>query len=189
MINNIGFFSSQYKDENSNVLSLGGGIYSRLVGSTKGEIFSPVNEYDSTNSSIDYRVIYIKNITNKQSLLVTSPTISVEHFYPNKREILNLQDLYRVRLNLFVPTYAYKNQDHDKIYSTGVFVSRNRSINEYIISNTNPRYYGRTVFLDFLSLGINDYFPVIVERIIKGPVPFINNFSFSLSAKYTVTTE
>lgn len=190
MVDNLGFFTSRYKDPNTSVGCLGGEVYSMIVKDTIGEIFSPINEYYSTNTYIDYRVIYIKNIARKQGVIISSPSISVDHIYLKKQEIFRVQDLYRVRVNLFAPiSYAGVNYMHPKIFTNGEFIQENKFIGDFTIENTNPRYYGRSILLDSVSLKTNEYYPVVLERVIKGPVPFIKNFSFKLTAKYTVTLE
>lgn len=190
MVDNLGFFTSKYKDPNNSINSLGGTIYSRLVENVTGEIFSPVNEYDSTNRFIDYRVLYVKNISRKQGVVVNSPLISINHMYINKQEVFNAQDLYRVKINLFAPiSYSKINQEHPKIFTNGEFIDQNEFIGDFTIQNTNPRYYGRSILLDTINLKTNEYFPIILERVIETPVPFVNKFSFKLTAKYTVTME
>lgn len=185
----LGFFTSQYRDSKRSVNSLGGSVYSQITENTKGEIFSPVNEFDSTNNSIDYRIIYIKNIARKNGVVVQSPRLYIDHLYQNKQEILGIQDVYRIGLRIFVPTYINVNEEHSKIFTNGEFLDSSKVLGELAFSNTNPRYYGKSVFLDFVNLKTGDFFPIILERTISSPVPFIYNFSFKLGAKYTVTLE
>lgn len=190
MVDSLGFFTSRYKDPNSSINSLGGEVYSRISEDLLGQIFSPVNEYNSTNRSVDYRVIYVKNISRKQGVIVNSPVVSVDHMYVNKQEVFKLQDLYRVRINLFAPlNYISVNSTHPKIFTNGEFVEQQEFVSDFILENSNPRYYGRSILLDEINLKTNDFFPLILERVITSPVPFVNKFSFKITAKYTITME
>lgn len=189
-MDNLGFFTSKNKDINSPITCLGEEPFSRIDKRVLGEIFSSVNEYDSTNRSIDYRVIYIKNISRKRGVVVNTPVISIDHLYVNKQEVFKLQDLYRVKINIFVPrVYAKKNENHKKIFSNGQFSNQYEFISTFIADNQNPRYYGRSVFLDFLNLKTTEFYPIILERVIEAPVPFVPNFNFKLNAQYSVTME
>lgn len=188
MTSALGFFTSIHSEPNSRLKSLGGELFSRIENSGNNSFFDYINEYESTNGSKDYRVIYIKNISNIRGVTVNSPFISLSHLYTEKREIFRREDLTKVRLNFFVPTYINKNEPHPNIYSNGEFYD-GRNLDRIIFNDTNIRYYGNKVFLDFLNLKNNEYFPIIIERTILNPVPFIRNFRFKLYAKYSVTME
>lgn len=195
MSESLGFFTSRYGDLGANLISLGGEIDSYISQNSENfQIFNPVNEFNSTNNLVDYRILYIKNISNKQSnsknLVLQNPVLTVNKEYEKKLEVLRREDVYRISVNLFVPTYLNVNEQHPKIFSNGIFLDNERyAIGNYIFQNTNDRYYGSRVYLDKIILKSNDYFPIVIQRIISGPVPFIKNFSFSISAKYTSVLE
>lgn len=188
MTSGLGIFTSEHSEPGTDLTSLGGSLFSRLDNSGLSSFFDHVNEYESTNGFNDYRVIYIKNISNIPGVTINSPFVSISHMYEKKQELLKRRDLTKVRINLFVPTYSQVNEPHTKIYSNGeTYDGRNLSV--LIFDNINERYYGNRVFLDFLKLKNNEFFPIIVQRTVDGPVPFINNFSFKISAKYSVSME
>lgn len=185
MASALGFFSSIENEREGKLTSLGGQLAERIDNSGNSLIFNPANEFSSTNSSVDYRVIYIKNISRLENVIVSSPFVYVDHEYLKKREIFGIQDVRRVFINFYVPTYAEKNKLHPKIFSNGQIYT-GQDLRNLIYDNDNTRYYGRKVFLDFLELKFNEFFPLIVERTIYGPVPFVKNFDFKLYSKYSV---
>lgn len=189
----LGIFTSQYSDSSANLYSLGGEIGERLSLDKTKKFFSPLNEYEATNGSIDYRVLYVKNISQKQEIVINTPFIYLNHKYVFKREIFRQEDLTKIKLNLYVPSYLQKNQTHPLILSNGRFLDTSISFNginnirTFVNKETNVRNYGVKIFLDNLKLEYNEFFPIIIERTVFGPVPFVANFDFYIFAKYSTT--
>ena len=182
MANILGFYNSEYSEPRYNLRSLGGRPFSLIVDPTN--VFNEVPEYGSVNVYNDFRVIYIVNTSTSLSI-IESAFLGIQYDKTAQRAKLTEPYSTSVRVNLFNPPYAFTNYIHPVINSDGTFKDTSIDLKEVIRQEANKVNYGENIIVpDKLQTG--EYMPIIVHRIISGPLPYLKDFSFSINAFYAV---
>lgn len=182
----LGFYTSERQEPALNLFALGGGPYTGLNADNISNIFSNIDEYYSTNSLVDYRIIYIKNIYT-ENVTALNPIVSVVPNFVPYLEFARNTELSNIRFSIFVAPYATTNFIHPPINSKGTFLNTGNNIQSLIDSNSNVANYGPSISIQ-TSLNKDDFFPLIIRRETTGPLPYLHQYKLNIQVYYGIAT-
>lgn len=182
MSNVLGFYSSEYSEPRANLRSLGGPPFTLIE--DPNTVFNEVPEYGSTNVYEDFRVIYIVN-TSPAVVIIESSFLNIEYNWSPHSAKATLPYSSLIRINMFNPTYAFTKYIHPTINSDGTFKGSEVDIKNVIRTEATRVNYGKNIVVP-TKIGRGEFFPIILHRIVSGPLPYIRDFSFKIKSFYAV---
>ena len=186
----LSLYTSAYQEPRNGLHSLGGAPFHKLVNTDiENNVFSNLSPYESTNVGEDYRIIYAVN-TSPTPVGISVILLSVEYLLNDQEAKASQRYLMNCRINLFIPPYADINYTHPTITTDGTVKSEFNNFNptkmqDVINTNKGINNYGPYILLD-KPLAQGEYFPIVLQRRITGPINYIKNFKVNLSSSYTI---